>query len=105
MPEIPKHEIDSERFSENSVGSLIERILADSEWSGDEPYEIKIIDEKVQVAHLLHIRRGEDWITILKRSSNNPALSESYFLKCVAGNWEYVDPYKIKYGTPTQDKL
>lgn len=71
--------------------------------------QIQAIDSVEATAYVLEIRKGStnrgEWITILQRVITNPLLVEHYLLEKTDDDWEYVDPYLIKYCESSESKL
>lgn len=78
------------------ICSLVEILCAEHNYEGDNPLEIKLANNNFLLS--LEIRKGEDWITIQKRVSNNPSLVITYEFSKKNKKWIFLDSYKMKYG-------
>lgn len=101
----PYIEADPSSRLATEIAEAITGFVGTHEWSGDEPFEVQIMNEKEKIAYIYQIRRGDDWITIQERVSNNPSLVHTFRLDKKDGTWTYTDPYLIKYGESSLDKL
>jgi len=87
------------------IAEAINNFIGTREWSGDEPFEVRMANQREGLAYIYQIRRGEDWITIQERVSDNPSLVRNFELERKENVWTYTDPYLIKYGESSMDKL
>lgn len=83
----------------------ISKLVGDHEWSGDKPFTIKMVDQKRREAYIYELRKGDDFVTISECISNNPGLKRDFLLRKNKGEWEYIDPYMIKYWESSFDML
>jgi len=111
IEKIEEQQLEPETAARNIVG-LVDLLLGDRTYEGEAPFTIQVIDNIDKTAYVIDIRRGEDsqrnrsWITIQQRVINNPYLTESYLLeKKAGGEWQYIDPYLIKYDSSSVPKL
>lgn len=81
-----------------SIAQNIDVLVGTHEWSGDHPYEIQMLDSRENKGYIYQLRRGDDWMTIQERVSDNPSLVRTFYLKKKGAGWSYEDPYLIKYG-------
>ena len=79
------------------IAQCIDSLLGTHEWSGDQPYEIRMFDSKESRGFVYQLRKGGGWITIQERISDNPRLVSTFYLK-KGVRWEYEDLYLKKYG-------
>lgn len=87
------------------IAEAINGFIGKHEWQGDMPFEVHMANEAEGLVYIFAIRRGENWITIQKRVSDNPSLVRTFFLEKEGDNWTYVDSYLIKYGKSSLDQL
>ncbi len=79
------------------IAQDIEGLVGTHDWSGDRPYEIQMLDSKENKGFIYQVRKGDDWITIQERVSDNPSLVRSFLLNKKGGGWIYVDGSLIKH--------
>ena len=101
----PNIEADPSSRLATEISEAINSFIGTHEWSGEEPFEVQMANQKERIAYIYQIRRNEDWITIQERVSNNPSLVRHFNLDKKSGAWTYTDPYLIKYGKSSLDKL
>ena len=101
----PNIEADPSSRLATEIAEIINGFIGTHEWSGEEPFEVQIANQEERMAYIYQIRRGEDWITIQERVSNNPSLVRHFDLNKKGDTWTYADPYLIKYGESSLDKL
>jgi hypothetical protein len=101
----PNIEADPSSKVATEIAEAINGFFGTHKWSGNKPFEVKMANQKEQIAHIYQIRKGEDWITIQERVSNNPSLVRTFNLDKKDDKWTYTDPYLIKYGESSLDKL
>lgn len=95
--EKPQIENDPSSGLATSIAQNIDGLVGAHEWSGDHPYEIQMLDSRENIGYIYQLRRGDDWMTIQERVSNNPSLVRTFYLKKKGTGWIYEDPYLIKY--------
>ena len=105
MIEEPKLAADPSSRLATEIAEAINDFIGTHQWSGDEPFEVQMANQKQRMAYIYQIRRGADWITIQERASNNPSLVRTFNLNKKEDAWTYTDPYLIKYGESSLDKL
>ncbi|MBT6068345.1 hypothetical protein HOG48_01175 [Candidatus Peregrinibacteria bacterium] len=85
-----------------TLAEAITCFAGESDWTGNEPLEIKVTDAKTETAYIYEIRKGNDetgkWITIQEKLSSNPGLVRTFLLTKEKDIWKYEDPCLIKYG-------
>jgi hypothetical protein len=83
----------------------IEEMVGDHDWSGDHPYVIQMVDSSKGEGYQYELRKGEDWVTIAERRTNNPSLTRSFELQKKEEEWEYLDGRLIKQGKSSFPEL
>jgi hypothetical protein len=101
----PNTEYEASSKLATEIAEAINSLIGIHEWSGDEPFEVRMANQREGLAYIYQIRRGEDWITIQERVSDNPSLVRNFELERKENVWTYTDPYLIKYGESSIDKL
>lgn len=103
--EKPQVENDPSLGLATSIAQNIDSLVGTYEWSGDHPYEIQMLDSRENKGYIYQLRRGDDWMTIQERVSDNPSLVRTFSLKKKGTGWIYEDPYLIKYGESSLSML
>ena len=106
----PNIEADPSLRLASEIAEAINGFVGTHEWSGDKPFKIQMADQKEGIGYIYEIRRGNydwgaDWIVIRESVSNNPRVGISYQLYRKGVEWTYLDPYLIKHGRSSLDKL
>lgn len=85
------------------IAEVLNKLVGAHEWSGDSPFEIKMLDQQTGLVCSYKIRRGKDWITI--REIVGDTSVRTFNLEKREDKWTYVDVYLAKYKTSSLDKL
>ena len=87
------------------IAQDIDNLVGAHEWSGDNPYEIKMFDSKEKKGFIYQVRKGDDWITIQEQVSDNPSLVHTFLLNKKGERWVYVDGSFLKHGVSSLPML
>ena len=83
----------------------ISQLVGESEWSGDKPFTINMVDKQRREDYIYELRKGVDFVKISEITTNNPAFKRYFLLRKNNGEWEYVDPFMEKYWESSFDML
>jgi len=99
MEENRELKIESDPSSElaTKIAQDIDSLIGTHKWSGDSPYKIKMLNIKESKGFIYQIRKGNDWIMIQERVSDNPSLVRNFLLNKEGKNWVYVDGSLLEY--------